>query len=194
MEAEIGWIAAIIIGGLAGWFAEMFMKSGTGILMNICSWHRWRSIGQLAFRSIWGRARWMARLSDHGLHRSMHHYLPMARCSGTDRLGILSFDWKLFLAARSGCPEAHCEHPSPNGTDLSAGFRQAGFMPRRFQRKQSPVISRSSRQGRFTLIIDLKTGAHLGIRVPATHMRRRAFVGGTAVWERRARGAPVSTR
>jgi uncharacterized membrane protein YeaQ/YmgE (transglycosylase-associated protein family) len=34
-EAEIGWIAAIIIGGLAGWLAEMFMKSGTGILVNI---------------------------------------------------------------------------------------------------------------------------------------------------------------
>jgi uncharacterized membrane protein YeaQ/YmgE (transglycosylase-associated protein family) len=34
-EAEIGWIAAIIIGGLAGWFAEMFMKTGTGILVNI---------------------------------------------------------------------------------------------------------------------------------------------------------------
>jgi uncharacterized membrane protein YeaQ/YmgE (transglycosylase-associated protein family) len=34
-EAGIGWIAAIIIGGLAGWLAEMFMKSGTGILMNI---------------------------------------------------------------------------------------------------------------------------------------------------------------
>jgi uncharacterized membrane protein YeaQ/YmgE (transglycosylase-associated protein family) len=34
-EAEIGWIAAIIIGGFAGWFAEMFMKSGTGILMNV---------------------------------------------------------------------------------------------------------------------------------------------------------------
>jgi uncharacterized membrane protein YeaQ/YmgE (transglycosylase-associated protein family) len=34
-DAEIGWIAAIIIGGLAGWFAEMFMKSGTGILANI---------------------------------------------------------------------------------------------------------------------------------------------------------------
>jgi len=34
-EAEIGWIAAIIIGGLTGWFAEMFMKSGTGILRNI---------------------------------------------------------------------------------------------------------------------------------------------------------------
>ena len=34
-DAEIGWIAAIIIGGLAGWLAEMFMKSGTGILTNI---------------------------------------------------------------------------------------------------------------------------------------------------------------
>src|ERR1700743_2509521 len=34
-EAEVGWIAAIIVGGLAGWLAEMFMKSGTGILMNI---------------------------------------------------------------------------------------------------------------------------------------------------------------
>jgi uncharacterized membrane protein YeaQ/YmgE (transglycosylase-associated protein family) len=31
----VGWIAAIIIGGLAGWLAEMFMKSNTGLLMNI---------------------------------------------------------------------------------------------------------------------------------------------------------------
>jgi uncharacterized membrane protein YeaQ/YmgE (transglycosylase-associated protein family) len=31
----VGWIAAIIIGGLAGWFAEMFMKSNMGIAMNI---------------------------------------------------------------------------------------------------------------------------------------------------------------
>jgi uncharacterized membrane protein YeaQ/YmgE (transglycosylase-associated protein family) len=34
-EAEIGWIAAIVVGGLAGWCAEMFMKSGTGIFVNI---------------------------------------------------------------------------------------------------------------------------------------------------------------
>lgn len=33
--AGIGWIAAIIIGGLAGWIASNFMKSDTGILMNI---------------------------------------------------------------------------------------------------------------------------------------------------------------
>ncbi|RWP38842.1 MAG: GlsB/YeaQ/YmgE family stress response membrane protein [Mesorhizobium sp.] len=31
----VGWIAAIIIGGLAGWLAEMFMKSNMGLLMNI---------------------------------------------------------------------------------------------------------------------------------------------------------------
>ena len=34
-DQEIGWIAAIIIGGLAGWLAEMVMKSDTGVLMNI---------------------------------------------------------------------------------------------------------------------------------------------------------------
>jgi uncharacterized membrane protein YeaQ/YmgE (transglycosylase-associated protein family) len=34
-DAGIGWIAAIIIGGVAGWLAEMFMKSNMGVLMNI---------------------------------------------------------------------------------------------------------------------------------------------------------------
>ena len=34
-DAEIGWIAAIVIGGIAGWLAEQFMKSDTGLLMNI---------------------------------------------------------------------------------------------------------------------------------------------------------------
>lgn len=31
----VGWFAAIIIGGIAGWLAEQFMKSEMGILMNI---------------------------------------------------------------------------------------------------------------------------------------------------------------
>ena len=31
----VGWLAAIIIGGLAGWLAEQFMKSDMGLLMNI---------------------------------------------------------------------------------------------------------------------------------------------------------------
>ena len=34
-EAAVGWIAAIIIGGIAGWLAEQFMKSNMGMLMNI---------------------------------------------------------------------------------------------------------------------------------------------------------------
>lgn len=34
-EAGVGWIAAIIIGGLAGWIASNFMNSNTGIFMNI---------------------------------------------------------------------------------------------------------------------------------------------------------------
>lgn len=32
---EIGWIAAIVIGGVAGWLAEQFMKSQMGLVMNI---------------------------------------------------------------------------------------------------------------------------------------------------------------
>ncbi|APH72561.1 GlsB/YeaQ/YmgE family stress response membrane protein [Aquibium oceanicum] len=34
-DAGVGWIAAIIIGGIAGWLAEKFMKSNMGVLMNI---------------------------------------------------------------------------------------------------------------------------------------------------------------
>ena len=34
-DPTIGWIAAIIIGGIAGWLAEQFMKSNMGLLMNI---------------------------------------------------------------------------------------------------------------------------------------------------------------
>ena len=34
-DPTIGWIAAIIIGGVAGWLAEQFMKSNMGMLMNI---------------------------------------------------------------------------------------------------------------------------------------------------------------
>ena len=34
-DPTVGWIAAIIIGGIAGWLAEQFMKSDIGLLMNI---------------------------------------------------------------------------------------------------------------------------------------------------------------
>ncbi|MGV3552812.1 GlsB/YeaQ/YmgE family stress response membrane protein [Rhizobium sp.] len=31
----VGWVGAILVGGVAGWLAEMFMRSNMGILMNI---------------------------------------------------------------------------------------------------------------------------------------------------------------
>jgi uncharacterized membrane protein YeaQ/YmgE (transglycosylase-associated protein family) len=34
-EQGVGWIAAIIIGGLAGFLAEKFMKSDMSVLMNV---------------------------------------------------------------------------------------------------------------------------------------------------------------
>ena len=34
-DPQVGWIAAIIVGGVAGWLAEQFMKSQTGLVMNI---------------------------------------------------------------------------------------------------------------------------------------------------------------
>ena len=34
-DPQVGWIAAIIIGGIAGWLTEQFMKSQMGLLMNI---------------------------------------------------------------------------------------------------------------------------------------------------------------
>jgi hypothetical protein len=59
-EYEIGWIAAIVIGGLAGWFAEMFMKSGTGKRMSFwgLSEPRWRTdyLGYSASRLVAGLA------------------------------------------------------------------------------------------------------------------------------------------
>jgi|SRR6516162_6334261 uncharacterized membrane protein YeaQ/YmgE (transglycosylase-associated protein family) len=88
-EAEIGWIAAIIIGGLAGWFAEMFMKSGTGIFMNIVLGIVGAALANwlLSLLGV-GLGGWLGYLIT-GFIGALHHYLPMARCSGTDRLGVI---------------------------------------------------------------------------------------------------------
>ena len=34
-DTRIGWIAAIIVGGLAGWLADRAMNSNNGLLVNI---------------------------------------------------------------------------------------------------------------------------------------------------------------
>ena len=34
-DPQVGWIAALIIGGVAGWAAELFMKGDMGVATNI---------------------------------------------------------------------------------------------------------------------------------------------------------------
>lgn len=46
----MGWIAAIIVGGIAGWLAEKFMESEMGILMNIIL----GIVGAFVFNLIFG--------------------------------------------------------------------------------------------------------------------------------------------
>jgi uncharacterized membrane protein YeaQ/YmgE (transglycosylase-associated protein family) len=46
----MGWIATIIIGGIAGWLAEQFMKSNTGLLLNIIL----GIVGAFVFNFIFG--------------------------------------------------------------------------------------------------------------------------------------------
>ena len=46
----MGWLAAIIVGGIAGWLAEQFMKSNMGVLMNIIL----GIVGAFVFNLIFG--------------------------------------------------------------------------------------------------------------------------------------------
>ena len=51
-DAQVGWIAAIIIGGVAGWLAEQFMKSDMGILMNIVLGIIWDAFTALCWTQL----------------------------------------------------------------------------------------------------------------------------------------------
>ncbi len=77
-SAEIGWIGAIIIGGLAGWFAEMFMGSGTGILLNIILGIVGAAGGQLSTRPTGYRIGRLDRLFDRWLYRCCILIGPLA--------------------------------------------------------------------------------------------------------------------
>ena len=67
----MGWIAAIIVGGIAGWLAEQFMKSDMGLLMNIVLGIVGAVIAS-ALLSVFGIApRGMAGLPDLRLHRRL---------------------------------------------------------------------------------------------------------------------------
>jgi uncharacterized membrane protein YeaQ/YmgE (transglycosylase-associated protein family) len=79
----VGILAAIIVGGLAGWLAEKFMSSQMGLLANIVLGISGR--GRLELHS--GRLRLglhrLGRLSHHRLHRRLH-----IDCGGAGRQGV----------------------------------------------------------------------------------------------------------
>ena len=71
-DAAIGWIAAIIIGGLAGWLAEQFMKSNMADVILCCSRDNWGCGGQ---RHPWGIRRGTRRMDwrfDRRLYRCLY--------------------------------------------------------------------------------------------------------------------------
>jgi hypothetical protein len=66
-DPTVGWIAAIIIGGIAGWLAEQFIKSDMGLIMN-SAWHRRGGGRQRHFELLRDRPRGMGRLPHCWLH------------------------------------------------------------------------------------------------------------------------------
>jgi hypothetical protein len=103
-EAEIGWIAAIIVGGLAGWLAEMFMRSGTGILMNII-------LGIIgAAQSFRRPPHGLGGLFDRRIYRGLHHNCSMADDQRKDRL-VQQVIW-IFLRCPTNLARAgwRCAH------------------------------------------------------------------------------------
>jgi hypothetical protein len=81
-DAQVGWIAAIIIGGVAGWLAEQFMKSEMGLLMKYrARYHRGGGC-QLPFEHLWDQPWGMARLPDCRVHRRGPADLGLPRDAG----------------------------------------------------------------------------------------------------------------
>jgi hypothetical protein len=81
-DAQVGWIAAIIIGGVAGWLAEQFMKSDMGLVMNIVLGHRRGSSCQRSFERLWDPLRRMDRLPDCRIYRRMFADLDRSGSTG----------------------------------------------------------------------------------------------------------------
>ena len=68
VDQEIGWIAAII-GGIAGWLAEQFMKTNMGLVMNIVLGIVGAAIASAILEFLRHRPRRMDRLPDCRVHR-----------------------------------------------------------------------------------------------------------------------------
>ena len=80
VDQEIGWIAAIIIGGIAGWLAEQFMESNMGLLMMSCSASSEPRL-PAPFSASWHSLRRMDRLPHCGIHGRV--FVDLDRPRGT---------------------------------------------------------------------------------------------------------------
>ncbi len=87
-NAGVGWIAAIIIGGFAGWLAEKFMKSDMGIFMNILLGMIGAAIASAILELVGRRPGRVDRLSDRRLHWRVHPDLGRPRAEGSPRLDL----------------------------------------------------------------------------------------------------------
>ena len=83
-DPQVGWIAAIIIGGVAGWLAEQFMKSQMGTPDEYRARYRRGGRCQRHFELLWGSARGMDRLPGCRVHRRSLADLDRAGGKGQD--------------------------------------------------------------------------------------------------------------
>ena len=81
-DAQVGWIAAIIIGGVAGWLAEQFMKSEMGLLMNIVLGIIGAAVASAILSFFGDPPRGMDRLPYCRVHRRGLADLDRAGCKG----------------------------------------------------------------------------------------------------------------
>jgi uncharacterized membrane protein YeaQ/YmgE (transglycosylase-associated protein family) len=70
-EQQIGWIAALIIGGIVGWLAEQFLDQFTNIQMGLVMNTVLGIAGAAVASWLLSLARRLDRLSDCWLHRSL---------------------------------------------------------------------------------------------------------------------------
>ncbi len=75
----VGWIAAIIIGGLAGWLAEKFMKSEMGLFMNIVLGIVGAALASAILSGFGITPSGMDRIPDCGLRRGLRSDLDRPR-------------------------------------------------------------------------------------------------------------------
>jgi uncharacterized membrane protein YeaQ/YmgE (transglycosylase-associated protein family) len=102
-EQQIGWIAAIIVGGIAGWLAEQFMKSEMGLVMNIVLGIIGAAVASwlMGFFGI-SLGRRLDRLFDRRFYRSLHPHRGGPRLQRR-----VSANLKLGAAARHHSAMTH---------------------------------------------------------------------------------------